>query len=141
MSRERKKQFSLSLIVIVFLVATALISIGVFINSVMYYNQLNKEAEELERSLTALYETRVELEDMLGSSEELNKLLSDYRRCREVLASGTAEGEILDQYQRRMSEVKELLNSSKNKDYISRIAKDELNLYFADEKIFRYDGQ
>ena len=141
MSRERKKQFSLSLIVIIFLVATALISIGVFINSVMYYNQLNKEAEELERSLTALYETRVELEDMLGSSEELNKLLSDYRRCREVLASGTAEGEILDQYQRRMSEVKELLNSSKNKDYISRIAKDELNLYFADEKIFRYDGQ
>ena len=141
MSRERKKQFSLSLIVIVFLVATALISIGVFINSVMYYNQLNKEAEELERSLTALYETRVELEDMLGSSEELNKLLSDYRRCQEVLASGTAEGEILDQYQRRMSEVKELLNSSKNKDYISRIAKDELNLYFADEKIFRYDGQ
>ena len=141
MSLERKKQFSLSLIVIVFLVATALISIGVFINSVMYYNQLNKEAEELERSLTALYETRVELEDMLGSSEELNKLLSDYRRCREVLASGTAEGEILDQYQRRMSEVKELLNSSKNKDYISRIAKDELNLYFADEKIFRYDGQ
>ncbi len=141
MPAQRKKQFSLGLIVIIFLAATALISIGVFINSVMYYNQLNKEAEELEKSLTALYETRAELEDMLGSAEELNKLLSDYRKCQDVLASGTAEGEILDQYKRRMSEVKELLNSSKNKDYIAKIAKDELNLYFADEKIFHHDGQ
>ena len=141
MPAERKKQFSLGLIVIIFLAAGALISIGVFINSVMYYNQLNKEAEELERSLAALYETRAELEDMLGSSEELNKLLSDYRKCQEILESGTAEGEILDLYKRRMNEVKELLNSSKNKDYIAKIAKDELNLYFADEKIFHKDGQ
>ena len=141
MPEERKKQFSLSLIVIVFLVATALISIGVFANSIMYYNQLNKEAEELEKTLSELYETRAELEDMLGSSEELNKLLSDYRRCQEVLDSGSAEGEILDEYKRRMAEVKELLNSSKNKDYIAKIAKEELNLYFADEKIFYNDGQ
>ncbi len=141
MPKERKKQFSLSLIVIVFLVATAVISIGVFANSIMYYNQLNKEAEELEKTLTELYETRAELQDMLGSSEELNKLLSDYRRCQEVLESGSAEGEILDEYKRRMAEVKELLNSSQNKDYIAKIAKDELNLYFADEKIFYNDGQ
>ena len=141
MPAERKKQFSLGLIVIVFLAITALISIGVFVNSVMYYNQLNKEAEELERTLNALYETRAELEDMLGSSEELNVLLSDYRKCREMIESGSAEGEILDQYKRRMNEVKELLNSSKNRDYIAKIAKDELNLYFADEKIFYNDGQ
>jgi len=141
MPAERKKQFSLSLTVIIFLAATALISIGVFASSIMYYNQLNQEAEELEKSLSALYETRAELEDMLGSAEELNDLLSDYRKCQEVLDSGTAEGEILDEYKRRMNEVKELLNTSKNKDYIAKIAKDELNLYFADEKIFYNDGQ
>jgi len=78
---------------------------------------------------------------MLGSAEELNDLLSDYRKCQEVLDSGTAEGEILDEYKRRMNEVKELLNTSKNKDYKAKIAKDELNLYFADEKIFYNDGQ
>ena len=141
MPAERKKQFSLSLIVVVFLTITALISIGVFINSVMYYNQLNQEAEELEKALASLYETREELADMLGSSEELNELLADYRKCQEVINSGSAEGEILDLYKRRMNEVKELLNSSKNRDYIAKIAKDELNLYFADEKIFYNDGQ
>lgn len=141
MPENQKKQFSLSLTVKIFLAAMILISIGVFANSVMRYNQINAEAEELTRLLDALYNTREELAEMMGSSEELNDLLADYRRCRELIDSGTVEGEKLDEYKQRMEEVRALLSSSKNKDYISKIAKEELNLYFADEKIFYSDRQ
>ncbi len=141
MPENQKKQFSLSLTVKIFLAAMILISIGVFANSIMRYNQINTEAEELERLLQSLYNTREELAEMMGSSEELNDLLSDYRRCQELIASGTLEGEKLDEYRQRMEDVRQLLNSSKNKDYISKIAKEELNLYFADEKIFYNDRQ
>ena len=137
----QKKQFTLSLTVKIFLVAMVLISIGVFANSIMRYNQILSETQMLEEKLTALYTTRTELSEMLGSSEKLNDLLSDYRRCQELIASGTAEGEKLDEYKTRMEEIRRLLNSSENKDYISRIAKDELDLYFSDEKIFYNDRQ
>ena len=43
---------------------------------------------------------------------------------------------MLDEYRMRMEEIQALLNSSKYRDYIAQIAKEELNLYFADEKIF-----
>ena len=78
---------------------------------------------------------------MMGSTEELNDLLSDYRKCQELINSGSVEGEKLDEYKTRLEEVRTLLNSSKNKDYISKIAKEELDLYFADEKIFFNDRQ
>ena len=58
-----------------------------------------------------------------------------------MIASGTVEGEKLDEYKERLNEVRASLNSSKNKDYISHIAKEELELYFADEKIFYNDKQ
>lgn len=137
----QKKQFTLSLTVKIFLVTMVLISIGVFANSIMRYNQILAETEDLEAKLTSLYATRAELVEMIGSSEELNDLLSDYRRCRDLINSGTLEGEKLDEYKTRMEEVKRLLDSSENKDYISRIAKDELDLYFSDEKIFYNDRQ
>ena len=105
----------------------------------MYYNQLDREADALNDALEVLYRTRAELVGMLGSAEELNDLLSDYTKYRELLESGSAEGELLDEYRAHMEEIRELLNSSKNKDYIARIAKDELDLYFADEKIFYND--
>ena len=141
MPAEKKKQFSLSLAVTIFLAIVALISIGVFANSIMYYNQIDKEVKELEETLTSLYQTRAELQDLLGSSEELNDLLSDYRKCDEMLKSNSLEGEVLQKYTQKMKEVRELLQNSKYKDHISKIAKDELNLYFADEKIFYNDDQ
>lgn len=141
MPGKQKKQFSLSLTVKIFLAAMVLISIGVFANSIMYCNQIIAETEELERSLETLYATREELREMIGSSEELNDLLSDYRKCQELINSGSVEGEKLDEYKERLEEVRDFLNASKNKDYISRIAKEELELYFADEKIFYNDKQ
>ena len=141
MPENQKKQFSLSLTVKIFLAAMILISIGVFANSIMRYNQILSEVEELEQSLQSLYTAREELAEMMGSTEELNDLLSDYRRCQEMINSGTVEGERLDEYKARLEEVRNLLNSSKNRDYISKIAKEELSLYFADEKIFYNDRQ
>ena len=139
MPEKQKKQFSLSLTVKIFLAAMILISIGVFANSIMRYNQIVNEAEELEVLLQSLRTTREELAEMMGSTEELNDLLSDYRKCQELINSGSVEGEKLDEYKTRLEEVRTLLNSSKNKDYISKIAKEELDLYFADEKIFFND--
>jgi len=139
MEQGKKKQFSLSLLVKIFLGLLVVISIGVFANSMMNYNQLVREAEELSEALDGLYRTRAELVEMLGSAEELNDLLSDYTKYSDLLESGRAEGELLDEYRAKMEKIRELLNSSKNKDYIARIAKDELNLYYADEKIFYND--
>lgn len=141
MPEKQKKQFSLSLTVKIFLAATILIAIGVFANSIMYCNQIISETEELKGSLNSLYTTREELLELIGSSEELNNLLSDYRKCQSLISSGTLEGEKLDEYKARLEEVRNLLNDSKNRDYISRIAKEELELYFADEKIFYNDKQ
>ena len=141
MPEKQRKQFSLGLTVKIFLAIMILISIGVFANSIMRYNQIVNEVEELESLLSTLYTTREELSEMMGSAEELNDLLSDYRKCQELINSGTVEGEKLDEYKARLADVRQLLNSSKNKDYISKIAKEELDLYFADEKIFYNDRQ
>lgn len=139
MANESKKQFSLSLLMRIFLGLIVLVSIGVFANSVMYYNQLNREADALRSTLNELYEVRAELTVMLGSAQELNRLLTDYNECKEMLESGTLEGALLEEYQMYMASIREMLNSSKNKDYIIKIAKNELGLYFADEEIFYND--
>lgn len=139
MEQGKKKQFSLSLLVKIFLGLLVVISVGVFANSMMYYNQLEREANALSEALDGLYRTRAELVEMLGPAEDISDLLSDYTKYQELLESGSATGELLDEYQEKMKEIRELLNSSKNKEYIARIAKDELNLYFADEKIFYKD--
>ena len=139
MAKRNKKQFSLSLLMRIFLGLMVVVSIGVFANSVMYYNQLHREAEELKSTLIELYDARDELLEMLGSAEALNQLLSDYQDCQEMLNSGGLEGEALAEYQLQMEAIRQLLHSSKNRDYIVKIAKEELGLYFADEEIFYND--
>ncbi len=140
MQGEAKKQFSLSLLVRIFLGLLVVVSIGVFANSVMYYNQLNAEAEELQAALSKLSDTRAELEAHLGSAEEVNKLLSDYETCLKEMESATEEGGLLLEYQIQLEEIRELLNNSKNKDYITKVARDALGLYYADEEIFYNDN-
>ncbi len=138
-TEQKKKQFSLSLMMRIFLGALVLISIGIFANSVMYYNQLNQEAEELQEALAALHETRDELNELLGSAEEVNRLLDDREAYEEIINSGNEASEFLLEYKDRLAEVNRLLNSSKNRDYIVKIAREELGLYFADEEIFYND--
>ena len=139
MQNTEKKQFSLSLLVRIFLGLLVIISICVFARSIMQYNELNKEAEAMEEALLELGETRARLIEDLGSVDELNRILTDYQIYKELVESDSATGEILEEYQTQLDYVRELLNSSKNKDYIVRIAKDELNLYFADEEIIYND--
>ena len=139
MQNTEKKQFSLSLLVRIFLGLLVIISICVFARSIMQYNELNKEAEAMEKALLELGETRARLIEDLGSVDELNRILTDYQTYKELVESDSATGEILEEYQTQLDYVRELLNSSKNKDYIVRIAKDELNLYFADEEIIYND--
>ena len=89
------KQFSLTLLIRVLLVTLVLVSVGIFLNSVMKYNAMMAEIEKMEKQQ--------------ASYEEL---------CEEL---------------------QELLNSEQDPDYIVRIAKEKLGLYFPDEEIFYND--
>ena len=95
MSKEPKKQFSLTLLMRVLLGVLVVVSIGIFANSVMRYNALMEEQRELE-----------------------NKLAS---------------------YEEMKEELQELLNSDYDYEYIVKIAKEQLGLYFPDEEIFYND--
>ena len=139
MQENLKKQFSLSLFMRIFIGLLVVISIGICARSIMQYNELNREAEQLEDALTQLNETRAELIKDLGSADELKRILDDYQAYNELIEAGTATSEALEEYQEQLAYIRELLNSSKNKDYIVKIAKDELNLYFADEEIIYND--
>ena len=95
MSREPKKQFSLTLLMRVLLGVLIVVSIGVFANSVMRYNALLEEQRALEREL------------------------AEYREMKE--------------------ELQELLDSDMDYEYIVKIAKEQLGLYFPDEEMFPND--
>ena len=139
MQSNTKKQFSLSLLMRIFLGLLVVISIVICARSIMQYNELNREAEQLEAALEDLYEIRAELIEDLGSAEELKRILADYEAYNELIDAGTATSENLEEYQAQLNYIREILNSSKNKDYIVKIAKNELNLYFADEEIIYND--
>ena len=139
MEKEKRKQFSLSLLIRVLLGVIVVVSIGIFANSLMRYNQLVEEEKKLELILNNLIETREELVELLGSGERVEELLSNYEEYQAILASGTAEGEALVLLEEQLAELRELINSSENKEYIVRIAKDRLGLYFPDEEIIYND--
>ena len=139
MQKASKTQFSLSLLVRIFLGLLVVISIGICARSIMQYNELNREAEELERALEELSQTRAELIECLGSADEVKRILSDYQAYKELVEADNATAETLEEYQAQLDYIRSLLNSSKNRNYITKIAKDELNLYFADEEIIYND--
>lgn len=139
MQQKAKKQFSLSLLMRIFLGLLVVISIGICARSIMQYNELNREAEALENALDELGETRAKLIADLGSADRLKYVLADYQAYKELIEADTALAEDLAEYQAQLDRIREILNSSKNKDYIVKIAKDELNLYFADEEIIYND--
>ena len=139
MPEKRKKQFSLSLLFRVFLVLIVVISIMVFANSVMRYNALMEEKAELEKVLGALNENIEELEELLGSGEEVENLLGDYKAYQEMMASGGDVGATLEEIEEQRERLRQMIESSENKDYIVRVAKERLHLYFPDEEIFYND--
>lgn len=123
----------------IFLGLLVVISIGICARSIMQYNELNREAEQLEAALNELYEIRAELIEDLGSADELKRILADYQAYNELINTETATSEALAEYQAQLDQIRELLNSSKNKEYITKIARDQLGLYFADEEIIYND--
>ena len=80
MSKEKKKQFSLSLVMRVFLTVMIVVSLAVFINSVMRYNELLQEKEELEQSKTVLVEEKEELQELLNSENDENYVVRMARK-------------------------------------------------------------
>ena len=70
MEKERK-QFSMSLLVRILLGILIVVSLGIFANSTMRYNELQKEERELEEVLNNLIEVRQDLEEAMGSSKEV----------------------------------------------------------------------
>ena len=139
MQNQNKKQFSLSLLMRIFLGLLVVISIGICARSIMQYNELNREAQELEEALVELQEIRAELIQDLGSADELKHILNDYEAYNELMNSKTATSENMAEYEEQLEYIRELLHASKNREYIEKIAKKELNLYFADEEMFFND--
>ena len=139
MQEKAKKQFSLSLLIRIFLALLVVISIGICARSIMQYNELNREAEALENALKELSETRAELVEDLGSADELKRVLSDYQLYQELIDEASPTSEALEEYRAQMDYIRDILNSSKNREYIEKVAKEKLNLYFADEKLIYND--
>ena len=140
MPTTQKKQFSLSILVSIFVGVLVVVSIGVFLWSVMYVNERNRETQELRTALAELKETRDELTVMLGSAEAVNDLLSLYAESKDVLEnSNVVDVDLLREYEDQLARIREMLNSNKYRRYIERIAREELALYYADEEIFFND--
>ena len=139
MQKEPKKQFSLSVMLRIFLVLIVVISIGIFANSVMKYNALLEEQQELERVLNLINENIEELEERLGSGEQVQQLLNDYESYQQMIESGSEIGMTLEEIEALKTRLRELINDSENKDYIVRVAKERLHLYFPDEEIYYND--
>ena len=136
MSEKTKKQFSLSMLMRIFLAIIVLISIIVFANSVMKYNKLVEEEQKLEEWVTDLKNLREELILTAGSAERLSEILSDYDEYKRLLNSGSELGIQLAELEIKRMELAEILSESQNRDYIIKIAKEKIGLYFPDEEIF-----
>ena len=75
MPNQPKKQFSLTLLMRVLLGVLAVVSVVVFANSVMRYNQLLEEQRELERQLAEYEEMKEELEELLNSGQDYETIV------------------------------------------------------------------
>ena len=75
MSNETKKQFSLTLLMRVLLGVLVVVSIAIFANSVMRYNQLLEEQRALEEKLAAYEEMKEELQELLNSGQDYETIV------------------------------------------------------------------
>lgn len=135
---KSKKQFSLSMLMRIFIAIIIVVSLIVFATSIMKYNKLVEEEKQLEAIVTDLRLLKEKLIISAGSAERLSYILSNYEEYQRImnsepeseLASQLAELEI------KKRELQDLLNNSENKEYIVEIAREQLGLYFPDEEIY-----
>jgi cell division protein FtsB len=112
------------------------VSIVVFANSVMKYNELTKEEEKLEAIVSELRVLREELIITAGSAEKLSEILQDYEQYKLLMSSDTELGSKLMQLEMMRIELDMMLSDPEVSDYIKKIAREKLGLYFPDEEIF-----
>ncbi len=124
----------------VLLAVLVLVSVGVFANSVMRYNQLKDEERELNRLLLSLNEEIEELNELMESSEAVKELLRNYAEYREMLRETAPElAATIEDVQAKKAEIDALLADSQNREYIERIARDKCSLFYPDEEIIYND--
>jgi DNA repair exonuclease SbcCD ATPase subunit len=105
----------------------------------LHYLMIFPKREQLETLLTGLNENIEELNELLGSGDAVQQLLNDYEAYEALLNSDSEAGGALEELEERREKLREMIQSSKNKEYIVRIAKERLGLYFPDEEIFYND--
>ena len=66
---EKRKPFSLSLLVRVFLAIIVVVSLVVFVNGVMKYNELLEDQRELENTRDQLIEEKEQLEELMNAED------------------------------------------------------------------------
>lgn len=70
MAKTRKKQFSLSLMVRIFLALLVVVSVIVFVSSAMRYNELLKKKEELEATRDQLTGEKEEMQELVNADQD-----------------------------------------------------------------------
>lgn len=139
MEKENKKQFSLSLLVRILLGVLVVVTIGAFAGNLMRFNELKREEEKLQAALNNLQDAREELNELMGDAKAVKELLADYERYQEAMASDSDLKDALIDWEARKAELQEMINDSSNKEYIVKIAKKYLHMYFPDEEIIYND--
>jgi cell division protein FtsB len=102
----------------------------------MKYNELTKEEEKLEAIVSELRVLREELIITAGSAEKLSEILQDYEQYKLLMSSDTELGSKLMQLEMMRIELDMMLSDPEVSDYIKKIAREKLGLYFPDEEIF-----
>ena len=70
MAKTRKKQFSLSLMVRIFLALLVVVSAVVFVSSAMRYNELQAKKEELEATRDQLTGEKKEMQELVNADQD-----------------------------------------------------------------------
>lgn len=135
MTKTKRKQFSLSLLMRIFLGIIVLVSIAVFANSIMRYNALMDEKRELDAKLQRCKEAKEELLEQVGSAKKLEVILNDYAEYTELRNSGSAAADALMVYE---EEIRELLSDEDTREYLIRLAREQ-GLAFPDEILYYSD--
>ena len=138
--QKEKKQFSLTLLMRILLALLVVVSIGVFANSVMRYNQLKDEEQRLSTMLDDLNLEIERLNDLLDSADQVEELLQNYSEYREMLEETNPElVATIEEIRAKKAEIDAMLASSENRAYIEKIAREQCNLFYPDEEIIYND--
>ena len=116
------------------------VSIGVFANSVMRYNQLKDEENQLKEMLDSLNLEIERLNELLHSAEQVEELLKNYAEYQEMLRERDPElAASIEMIRAKKAEIDEMLASSENRAFIEQIAREQCELFYPDEEIIYND--